>query len=32
MTGRHATSKVLRESGFAYQFANLDAALAELLG
>jgi NAD dependent epimerase/dehydratase family enzyme len=32
LTGRHATSKVLRESGFAYQFATLDAALAELLG
>jgi uncharacterized protein len=31
-TGRHATSKVLRESGFAYRFATLDAALTELLG
>lgn len=32
LTGRHATSKVLRERGFGYQFATLDAALAELLG
>jgi uncharacterized protein (TIGR01777 family) len=32
MTGRHATSKVLRERGFAYQLATLDAALSELLG
>jgi NAD dependent epimerase/dehydratase family enzyme len=32
LTGRYATSKVLRERGFAYQFATLDAALAELLG
>jgi NAD dependent epimerase/dehydratase family enzyme len=32
LTGRYATSKVLRDRGFAYQFATLDAALAELLG
>jgi uncharacterized protein (TIGR01777 family) len=32
LTGRYATSKVLRERGFAYQFATLDAALSELLG
>jgi uncharacterized protein (TIGR01777 family) len=32
LTGRYATSKVLRERSFAYQFATIDAALAELLG
>lgn len=31
LTGRHATSKVLRENGFAYQFPTIDAALTELL-
>jgi uncharacterized protein len=32
LTGRHATSMVLRESGFRFQFGTLDAALADLLG
>ncbi|HEX7827266.1 MAG TPA: DUF1731 domain-containing protein [Mycobacterium sp.] len=32
LTGRHATSKVLRENGFAFQFGTIDAALTELLG
>ncbi|MGK2879380.1 MAG: epimerase [Mycobacterium sp.] len=31
LTGRHATSNVLRESNFTFQFATLDAALADLL-
>jgi uncharacterized protein (TIGR01777 family) len=32
LTGRHATSTVLRESGFRFQFETLDAALTDLLG
>ncbi|MDT5362978.1 MAG: uncharacterized protein QOC69_4740 [Mycobacterium sp.] len=32
LTGRHATSKVLRENGFDWQFATLDAALTDLVG
>jgi uncharacterized protein (TIGR01777 family) len=32
LTGRHATSTVLRESGFRFQFGTLDAALGDLLG
>jgi uncharacterized protein (TIGR01777 family) len=32
LTGRHATSKVLRENGFEFQFATLDEALTDLIG
>ena len=32
LTGRHATSKTLRETGFDFQFATLDAALTDLVG
>lgn len=32
LTGRHATSKTLRENGFDFQFATLDAALTDLIG
>ena len=32
LTGRHATSAVLRRLGFRYRFARLDDALADLLG
>jgi len=32
LTGRHATSTVLRESGFQFQFETLDDALTDLLG
>jgi NAD dependent epimerase/dehydratase family enzyme len=32
LTGRHATSRVLRECGFDFRFDTLDAALADLLG
>lgn len=31
LTGRHATSTVLRECGFVFQFPTLDAALTDLL-
>ncbi|MDT5325965.1 MAG: uncharacterized protein QOF25_3117 [Mycobacterium sp.] len=31
LTGRHATSKTLRETGFDFQFATLDAALTDLI-
>jgi uncharacterized protein len=32
LTGRHVTSKILRERGFRFQFGTLDTALADLLG
>lgn len=32
LTGRHATSMVLRDIGFRFAFPNLDAALGDLLG
>ncbi len=32
LTGRHATSKVLKGCGFEFSFPTLDAALADLLG
>lgn len=32
LTGRHATSAVLRRLGFRYRFPRLDGALADLLG
>ncbi|WP_211281867.1 epimerase [Mycobacterium fragae] len=32
LTGRHATSKVLQDSGFEFRFPTLDDALADLLG
>jgi hypothetical protein len=32
LTGRHATSAVLRRIGFCYRFPHLDSALADLLG
>lgn len=31
LTGRHATSKVLKGCGFEFEFPNLDAALADLV-
>ncbi|MFD6219820.1 DUF1731 domain-containing protein [Nocardia asteroides] len=31
LTGRHATSEVLREAGFVFRFPTLDEALADLL-
>ncbi|WP_194815954.1 DUF1731 domain-containing protein [Nocardia sp. XZ_19_385] len=31
LTGRHATSQVLREAGFTYKFPTLDEALTDLL-
>jgi NAD dependent epimerase/dehydratase family enzyme len=31
LTGRHATSQVLRDSGFRFRYPRLDAALADLL-
>jgi uncharacterized protein len=31
LTGRHVTSKVLRQAGFQFEFPTLDAALADLL-
>ena len=31
LTGRHATSKVLKDTGFEFRFPTLDAALADLL-
>jgi uncharacterized protein (TIGR01777 family) len=32
LTGRYATSKVLRENGFEFKFETLDAALTDLIG
>jgi hypothetical protein len=32
LTGRHATSSVLRGLGFRHRFPRLDDALADLLG
>ncbi|WP_433659440.1 DUF1731 domain-containing protein [Nocardia sp. CA-128927] len=31
LTGRHATSKVLRENGFTFRYPTLDEALTNLL-
>lgn len=31
LTGRHATSKVLKDCGFEFEFATLDAALGDLI-
>ncbi|MFQ6330504.1 DUF1731 domain-containing protein [Nocardia sp. CWNU-33] len=31
LTGRHATSTVLREAGFRFQYPSLDEALSDLL-
>jgi uncharacterized protein (TIGR01777 family) len=32
LTGRHATSKVLRENGFVFTYPTLDGALSDLVG
>jgi uncharacterized protein len=31
LAGRHATSKMLRENGFSFQFDTIDAALTDLI-